>query len=75
MLQDIRKQNGFSQSQLAEKSGVGVRMIQHYEQGFKNIDHAKLETICDLADALDCNAWDILNNNELKKKLKKVTSK
>lgn len=69
MLQDVRKSRGLSQSQLAVKSGVSLRMLQHYEQGYKNIDHAKLDTICNLAKALDCRIIDILNSPELKDKI------
>lgn len=72
MLQEIRKRRKLSQSQLAEKSGVSVRMLQHYEQGYKNIDHAKLDTICNLARALDCSIADLLNSPELKEKVNKV---
>lgn len=74
MLQKIRKNLGLSQKQLADKSGISVRMIQHYEQGFKNIDCAKLETLCALAAALECDLWDILNDAALKTKVKQVCS-
>lgn len=69
MLQDVRKKRGLSQSQLAEKSGVSLRMLQHYEQGYKNIDHAKLETLCNIAKALECPITDVLTSPELKAKL------
>ena len=36
-LKRIRKERGLSQSRLAEASGVNVRMIQHYEQGVKDM--------------------------------------
>lgn len=69
MIQDVRKSRGLSQSQLAEKAGISVRMLQHYEQGYKNIDHAKLATICSIAAALNCRIEDVLNSPELKKKI------
>lgn len=47
---------GLSQSQLAEKSDVNIRMIQHYEQGAKPIDHAQVNTVIRLAAALDCSS-------------------
>ena len=75
MLQDVRKQRELSQSQLAKKSSQNLRMIQHYEQGFKNIDGAKLDTLCDLAIALDCKLWDILTDDNLKEKVKKATTR
>lgn len=71
MIQEIRKKRGLSQSQLAEKCGISVRMLQHYEQGYKNIDHAKLDTICNIALALECPIEDVLVNPELKLKVRK----
>ena len=72
MLQDARKASGLSQGQLAEKSGVNVRMIQYYEQGVRDIDGVKLATLADLAMALNCPISDIVSE-DLKAKLKKVT--
>lgn len=72
MLQEVRKNRGLSQSKLAEKSGVNVRLIQHYEQGFKNIDNAKLDIITSLALALDCKLWDILRDEKLIDKVKRT---
>ena len=60
-LKAMRESRGLSQSQLAEKSGVDVRMIQHYEQEQKNINHAMVTTVIKLAEALDCDIKDILN--------------
>lgn len=37
MLKKYRERAGLSQAQLAEASGVNIRMIQHYEQGDKDI--------------------------------------
>ncbi len=73
MLQQIRRDRGLSQSQLAKKANVNVRTLQVYEQGAKDINGAKLNTLIDLALALDCNVSDILTNDELKEKCKKVT--
>ena len=59
-LKEKRMQKGMSQSQLAEKAGVNLRMLQFYEQGRKSIDQAAAITVCALADALDCNVRDLL---------------
>lgn len=64
-LKNRREALGLSQSQLAEKSGVGVRMIQHYEQGQKPIDKAQVGTVLRLAVALDCGIGEILETEEL----------
>lgn len=60
-----RQAAGLSQSQLAEKSDVNVRMIQHYEQGAKPIDKAQVGTVIRLAAALNCSIPDILENWQL----------
>ena len=59
-LKDTRTVKGISQSKLAELSGVSVRMIQHYEQGVKNINKAEAMTVYKLAEALKCNVWELL---------------
>lgn len=50
-----------SQKDLAEKSGVNLRMVQYYEQGFKDIKKAQAATVQKLAKALECTMEDLLN--------------
>lgn len=59
-IQEIRKARGLSQRELAEASGVNVRVLQHYEQGFKDINKAAAETVKALADALGVKMEDLL---------------
>lgn len=59
-LKDTRKAKKLSQKQLAEISGVSVRMIQYYEQGVKDINKAEAMTVYKLSEALDCNVWELL---------------
>lgn len=59
-LKKIRTEKGMSQSDLAEASGVSVRMIQHYEQGVRDINKAEALSVLKLADALGCEVRDIL---------------
>jgi transcriptional regulator with XRE-family HTH domain len=59
-LKEIRKTSGLSQSGLSESSGVNVRMIQHYEQGIKDINKANGETLYKLSKALNCKMEDLL---------------
>ena len=59
-LKKIRETVGLSQSKLADKSGVSVRMIQHYEQGVKDINKAHAETVYKLAYTLNCNMEEII---------------
>ena len=59
-LQRIRKASGLNQRQLAEASGVNVRMIQHYEQEQKPINNASALTVYKLAQALKVSVEDLL---------------
>lgn len=59
-LQELRLNAGMSQSQLANKAGVNGRMLQHYEQGYKDINKAQAITVYKLAKALDCKVEDLL---------------
>lgn len=52
-LKKIRTDKGVTQQQLAEMSGVNLRIIQHYEQGFKDIDKAAAITVYKLSQALE----------------------
>ena len=59
-LQMIRKERGLSQSQLADASGISIRMIQYYEQGANDINKAESLTVYKLAKALNCEVADLL---------------
>ena len=47
-----RLERGWTQKELADRSGVSVRMIQKYEQGDRDIMKASYETIVRLNHAL-----------------------
>ena len=49
-----------SQKDLAKKSGVNLRMIQYYEQGYKDIKKAQVQTVQKLAEALGCKIEDLI---------------
>ena len=72
MLKECRLKRGFTQKELADRSGIPLSLIQKYEQGRLNIDLAKLETICALANALDCEISDVLNDKNLIKKFERT---
>ena len=61
-LKFFREYKGLTQAELAEKSGINVRMIQHYEQGTKDINTASVITVLQLAEALDCDVYEIIND-------------
>lgn len=63
-LKEMRQTRGLSQSQLAEKTGLNVRTLQHYEQGSKVFDHARIDTIFRVCLALDCKFEDVIENQE-----------
>ena len=63
-LKFMREEKGMSQSDLAKASGVPVRNIQAYEQGYKDINKAQVITVLQLAEALDCDVYDIINPRE-----------
>lgn len=63
-LKGVRLAAGLSQSQLAEKTGINIRMIQHYEQGVKDLNGAKVETLLKLCNALNCSLRDIITAPE-----------
>ena len=63
-LKRMRQKAGFSQSELADMSGVPVRTIQQYEQRQKNINKAQVEYLLMLAQALCCRVEDLVEKVE-----------
>ena len=59
-LKRIRTAARLSQSQLAQSSGVSLRMIQAYEQGSKDVNRAEGLRLYRLAQALSCTVEDLL---------------
>lgn len=59
-----RQDKRLTQKMLSEKSGVNIRMIQHYEQGVKDINKAQAITVYRLAQALGCTVEDLLDRTE-----------
>ena len=60
-LKQIREDKNITQAKLSESSGVSIRMIQHYEQGVKDINKAQAITLHALAQALECKIEDLLH--------------
>lgn len=59
-LKELREAKGWTQKQLAEASGVNLRMVQYYEQGRKDLGKAKITTVVRLATALGCNLAELV---------------
>lgn len=66
-LKEARNRAGLSQAELANRSEVSARMIQHYEQGVKDINKAQGITLYKLAQALQVTIEDLLQLEDLKK--------
>jgi DNA-binding transcriptional regulator YiaG len=58
-LSRLRKARGLSQKELAETSGVALRMIQLYEQKRNDINKAQASSLQSLAQALGCKIEDL----------------
>ena len=59
-LKRLRTAYGFTQAELAERSGVSLRSIQMYEQRNKNINKASADSMYSLAKALGCTMEDLI---------------
>lgn len=59
-LQQKRKDAGYTQHELAARSGVSIRTLQYYEQGVLDIEKASASTVYRLALALGCQMEDLL---------------
>ncbi len=64
-LQAQRKKCGYSQKELAEKSGVNLRTLQQYELGTKKIGKASAQTVASLANTLGCRVEDLIGSTIL----------
>ena len=60
-LRRLRQTAGLSQSDLAERTGLSLRTLQHYEQGSKDIRRAAGETLLVLARALGTSIESLLD--------------
>ena len=56
----LRAYLGISQRELAQRSGVPLRTIQQYEQGQKQLSHARADVVVSLAKALYCRIEDLI---------------
>lgn len=59
-LKRIRTTYGFTQAELAKRSGVSLRSIQMYEQRNKNINKASADTLYHLAKVLGCTMENLI---------------
>ena len=59
-LNETRLAKKLTRKELSDISGVSHRMIEKYEQGVKDINKAEAMTVYKLAEALNCNVWELL---------------
>lgn len=74
-LKTKRLEAGLTQLQLAKQTGINIRVLQHYEQGSKKFDHARIDKILNVCIALNCKLQDIMEDQnfiELVNKYKKI---
>ena len=62
-LQLQRKISGYSQSELANKTGINLRTLQQYEIRAKDINKASVKTLLVLSKTLGCSIEDLLEGN------------
>ena len=71
-LQELRKNKGLSQNDLALICNMSKRTLQHFEQGSSLIDGAGLDKLVPLALALDCKISDLLEDAVLIEQCEKL---
>lgn len=60
-LKQRRTEAGLTQRELADKTEISLRTLQHYEQGSKDLTTAAAITVWKIAKALDCNIEDLID--------------
>jgi transcriptional regulator with XRE-family HTH domain len=59
LLKRARRNAGLTQQQLADITGVPLRVIQSYEQGQRSLETAGMESVRRICRALGCRVEDI----------------
>lgn len=59
-LKELRIKKGLTQKELAQRTGLSVRLIQKYEQNVQDLNKVYAITIYKLAKALECSYEDLL---------------
>ena len=63
-LKDLRKQKGWSQQRLAEKTGLSFNAVTKIEQGLAK--HPTLKTLIKLADAFAVSIDELVGRGQIK---------
>ena len=59
----LRKEKGYTQKELAERSGVNLRTLQEYDNRAMDINRATGGTLTALSKVLGCQVEDLLEYN------------
>lgn len=59
-LKERRIEKGLTQAELAEQTGLSIRLIQKYEQNVQDLNRVYAISLYKLAKALDCKYEDLL---------------
>lgn len=62
-LKERRKKLNLTQKELAEQTGLNIRLIQDYEQGHRDLAHASVLNAYRIAAALNCNVDDLIEDD------------
>lgn len=60
-LKQRRTEAGLTQKELADKTELSLRTLQHYEQGTKDLTTAAAITVWKIAKALNCTIEDLID--------------
>lgn len=59
-LKEKRILSGLSQKELSKRSGVPLKSIGNYEQGFRDINRARVDIVYRLARELNCTIEELI---------------
>ena len=62
-LKQRRTEVGITQKELAEKTELNLRTLQHYEQGSKDLSMAAAITVLRIAKVLGCSIEDLIESD------------
>ncbi len=70
-LKKMRQKKKMSVYDLAEKAGISVARIQHYESKYRDINKAEALVVYNIANVLGCDISEILEIPDVKEEKKK----
>lgn len=70
-----RMKAGLTQEQLAQKSGVSVNVVKAFDKGVRATEHAQINTLVALCNALECSISDLLNEPEMVEQTRKCEAR